>query len=299
MNFDRFRDILKDGQIRMNEPMSRHTTLGIGGAADCFLMPEGAGELLRVITAAKEEGIPFFILGGGANLLVRDKGIRGAVIATKGLRSLSRDGLSITAGAGVPTAAAARLAAEAGLSGLEFAGGIPGSIGGAVYMNAGAYGGETASLISSVTAVTEDGNIRRYSRSDLDYGYRKSPFMESGEIILEVILALEKGEKEEIKAKMAVYNKSRREKQPIDARSAGSTFKRPKDHFAGAMIEELGLKGFAVGDAAVSEKHAGFLINRGHATAADMLALIDAVTEKVASHYGIILEPEVQIVGEE
>lgn len=299
MNFDCFREILRDEQIRIDEPMSRHTTLGIGGPADRFLVPEGRDELCRVIETAVREHIPFFILGGGANLLVRDKGIRGAVIATKGLRGLTRKGTQITAGAGVPTAAVARLAAEAGLSGLEFAGGIPGSIGGAVYMNAGAYGGETAALISSVTAVSADGRARRYERSELAYAYRRSPFMETGEIILEAEFTLREGNKDEIRETMAAYNRSRREKQPVDARSAGSTFKRPEGHFAGAMIEELGLKGFAVGDAAVSEKHAGFLINRGHATAADMLGLIEAVTEKVAARYGVTLEPEVQIVGEE
>lgn len=300
MNFTIFSSILKKEQIRLGEPMARHTTFGIGGPADCFLMPASKEELRQVCAAAQREGLPFFIIGGGANLLVRDGGIRGVVISTGRLQSLRADGGVIVAEAGVATARTARFAMEQGLSGMEFAGGIPGTIGGAAFMNAGAYGGEMSRIVRSAVTCSADGKLHSYGREEIDYAYRHSLFMDRPqEVLLELTLALTPGDKEEIRARMADYDRRRHEKQPLEARSAGSTFKRPEGHFAGAMIEELGLKGYSVGDAAVSSKHAGFLINKGRATCADMVALIRDIQARVKARYGVDLEPEVQIIGED
>lgn len=300
MNFDRFSSILKKEQIRLHEPMARHTTFGIGGPADCFLLPADKEELRRVCAAAREAGVPFFIVGGGANLLVRDGGIRGAVICTGRLQSLRREGTRLIADAGVSTARAARFAIEEGLSGMEFAGGIPGTLGGAAFMNAGAYGGDMAHIVDSAVTCGADGELHRYGREEIGYAYRHSLFMDRPqEVLLELTLSLTAGDPADIRVRMDEYSRRRREKQPLEARSAGSTFKRPEGHFAGAMIESLGLKGFSVGDAAVSSKHAGFLINKGRATCADMLALIREIQSQVKARYGVDLEPEVQIIGEE
>lgn len=298
MNFEPFYHILKKEQIRLQEPMSRHTTFGIGGPADCFLMPSSAEELRQVCRLVRELSLPFFIVGGGANLLVRDKGIRGAVIFTGRMQALRAEGERLVAASGVSTARAARLAMENGLSGMEFAAGIPGTIGGAAFMNAGAYGGEMAQIVEAVVTCDAEGQAHRYDRAALRYRYRHSRFMESPEVITEVVLHLTQGDPAEILARMNDYNRRRHEKQPLESRSAGSTFKRPEGHFVGAMLEESGLKGYAVGDAAVSMKHAGFLINQGRASCEEMLALIGEIQAKVKERYGVNLEPEVQIVGE-
>lgn len=300
MNFERFSSILKKEQIRLREPMARHTTFGIGGPADCFLLPADREELRQVCEVIREESLPFFIVGGGANLLVRDGGIRGVVICTGRMQGLRQEGCRIVAAAGVSTAKAARFAMEHGLSGMEFAGGIPGTVGGAAFMNAGAYGGEMSRIVASAVTCGADGTFRTYDREQIDYAYRHSRFMEPPqEVVTELTLELTPGDPEEIRRRMEDFNARRHEKQPLEARSAGSTFKRPKGHFAGAMIEELGLKGFSVGDAAVSSKHAGFLINKGKATCADMLALIGEIQRRVRERYGVELEPEVQIIGED
>lgn len=299
MNFEKFSSILKKEQIRLHEPMARHTTFGIGGPADCFLMPADREELRRVCAVIREEEMPFFIVGGGANLLVRDGGIRGAVICTGRLQQIRQEGRYIVADAGVSTARTARFAMERGLSGMEFAGGIPGTIGGAAFMNAGAYGGEMSRIVASAVTCGADGVIHRYDRDQIGYAYRHSLFMDRPqEILLELTLELTPGDPETIRSEMDEYNRRRHEKQPLEARSAGSTFKRPEGHFVGAMIEELGLKGYSVGDAAVSSKHAGFLINKGRATCAEMLTLIHEIQARVKERYGVDLEPEVQIIGE-
>ena len=296
---DLFLSFLKPGQVREGEPMSRHTTFGIGGPADLFLMPSTPEELQLSLKTAKQAGLPVFIVGGGANLLVRDKGIRGVVIHTGHLRYIKVRDHYMTVSSGMSTAEVARAALAHQLAGLEFASGIPGSIGGAAYMNAGAYGSEMAEVIVSATIYDYDGHIHRYEKDDMDYGYRHSRFMERREVILDITLSLQPGNEAEIKARMDDLNGRRRLKQPLDKRSAGSTFKRPAGHFVGTMIEELGLKGFSVGDAKVSEKHAGFLINDGHASCRDMMALIAEVQKRVKEAYHVDLRPEVQIVGEE
>lgn len=297
-HFDRFSEILKESQIRFGEPMSRHTTFGIGGPADCFLTPATELEMQAVLRVIEEERLPFFVLGGGANLLVRDKGIRGVVISTSRLQSLRREGNHVIAGSGVPTVHAARFAQEEGLSGMEFASGIPGTVGGAAFMNAGAYGGEMSKIIVSAVTCDDMGNFHTYNKGDIAYEYRHSLFMDDPQAILSITYELVPDDKQEIKARMDEFNRRRQEKQPLDARSAGSTFKRPEGHFVGAMIEELGLKGFSMGEAAVSEKHAGFLINKGGASCADMLMLIREVQRQVKARFGVDLEPEVQIIGE-
>lgn len=278
--------------------MARHTTMGVGGAADWFLLPETEKELAALVKTLSVAGVPYFVLGGGANLLVRDKGIRGVVIATNRLNGVNISGNKITTLTGTPTMTVARAACEAALSGLEFAAGIPGTIGGAVYMNAGAFGGEMAQIVRRVTTMDGTGTYHSYERSALSYEYRHSRFMDSPEIIVTVELELKKENRETMAARMLEYQRRRRETQPSE-RSAGSTFKRPAGISAAKLIDDLDLKGFSVGDAAVSEKHAGFVINRGLATCADVLTVMEEVRRRVQEYYGISLEPEVRIVGEE
>ncbi len=297
-NFDSFLHVLKKEQIRLAEPMSRHTTFGIGGPADCFLTPGTEEEMRAVFHIIHEEGLPFFVLGGGANLLVRDKGIRGVVIFTGRLQSIRREGNAVIAGSGVSTARAARFALDEGLSGMEFASGIPGTVGGAAFMNAGAYGGEMSKIVVSATTCDEAGIFHTYNKEEIGYAYRHSLFMDDPQTILSITFSLTPGDRGDIQRRMDDFNARRHEKQPLEARSAGSTFKRPTGHFVGAMIEELGLKGFSMGDAAVSDKHAGFLINKGGASCEDMLALIHEVQKRVKERFGVDLEPEVQIIGE-
>lgn len=294
-----FSSFLRRNQIKLNEPMSCHTTFGIGGAADCFVMPETIEELQKVIVEVTKANVPFFILGGGANLLVRDKGIRGVVIYTGRLQSIIHEGNRLRVAAGVSTTKAAKAAMEHGLSGMEFAAGIPGTIGGAAYMNAGAYNGEMADIVVSVLSCNRNGQLSVYNKSKLHYDYRHSLFMENGEIIVEITVELALGNIRDIEVMMEEFNRRRRMKQPLEKKSAGSTFKRPAGYFVGQMIEEMGLKGFAVGDAKVSMKHAGFLINDGHASCTDMMNLISEIKRRVFDGYGVELMTEVQIVGEE
>ena len=289
--------VLPTERIRRDEPMARHTTMGVGGPADWFLLPETAEELTALAQALLAADVPYFVLGGGANLLVHDKGIRGVVIAMNRLSGIDISGNKITALAGTSTAAVARAAYEAALSGLEFAAGIPGTIGGAAYMNAGAFGGEMVQVVRRITTLDEAGAQHMYDVSELSYTYRHSRFMEHSETIVSVEMALLPGNKETMAARMEEYRQKRRETQPSD-RSAGSPFKRPEGIAAAKLIDDLGLKGFSVGGAAVSEKHAGFVINRGHATCADVLAVMEEIRNRVQARYGILLEPEVRIVGE-
>ena len=296
--YEIFSNILNENQIKLNEPMSKHTTFGIGGIADCFVQPETVSQLQQVVKILKKYNSPIFILGGGANLLVRDKGIRGVVISTVGLKNIECKGNKISVNSGVSIAKVAHFAAKNGLSGMEELSGIPGSIGGGVFMNAGAYGGEMSHIVENVTTCDFDENFKEYSNFEIDYNYRHSVFMDNGDIIVNVTLTLKNGNINEIKQKINEYNSRRREKQPLDKRSAGSTFKRPKGHFVGKMIEELGLKGFSVGDAKVSTKHAGFLINDGNASCEDMLELIGEIQRRVKETYKVDLYTEVQVIGE-
>ena len=279
--------------------MKNHTTFRVGGPADIFLTPS-AEELPTVLSVCREEQMPVTVIGNGSNLLVGDQGIRGVVICIgSGMRGIRVDGEKIFLEAGVTLAAAAQQAAKAGLAGLEFASGIPGTFGGAVVMNAGAYGGEMKDVIVSVRVISEDGEILTLSKEELDLSYRHSVIPERGYLVIdgELLLTREK-DPDQITERMEELKKKRIEKQPLEYPSAGSTFKRPEGYFAGKLIMDAGLRGFSVGGAAVSEKHCGFVINKGNATAADICALMDEVTRIVKEKYAVTLEPEVKKVGE-
>ena len=295
----RLEQILTKDRIRQNEPMKNHTTFRVGGPADIFLTPS-AEELPAVLSVCREEQMPVMVIGNGSNLLVGDQGIRGVVICIGfGMRGIRVDGEKLFLEAGVTLAAAAQQAAKAGLTGLEFASGIPGTFGGAVVMNAGAYGGEMKDVIVSVRVISEDGEILTLSKEELDLSYRHSVIPERGYLVIdgELLLTREK-DPDQITERMEELKKKRIEKQPLEYPSAGSTFKRPEGYFAGKLIMDAGLRGFSVGGAAVSEKHCGFVINKGNATAADICALMDEVTRIVKEKYAVTLEPEVKKVGE-
>lgn len=302
MVFERFKNWLNEnmpGCFRENEPMKAHTSFRIGGPADILVIPSDANQLEKVVKEARTEGIPLTIIGNGSNVLVKDKGIRGVVVKLgNALRSMECRGDKLNAEAGVSLAAIANKAAACGLTGLEFAVGIPGSLGGAVFMNAGAYDGEMRKVVAQVTVLTVEGKIEVLSNEDLEFGYRHSSIQDNGAIIISVEMQLAKGDINEIRAKMADFTKRRTTKQPLDIPNAGSMFRRPPGYYAGTLIEEAGLKGYMVGDAQVSTKHAGFVVNVGNATAADVLRLIGEVQDKVYAHAGVRLEPEVRIYGE-
>lgn len=294
------RGVLGGDAVRLAEPMKAHTSFRIGGPADLFLTPGNTAELAETIQILRRHEIPVFILGNGSNLLVRDKGIRGAVVQLSGrMAALGTDGTTVFAGGGALLSAAAAKAAEAGLAGLEFASGIPGSIGGAVMMNAGAYGGEMKDVLESVDVLTLDLQFETLPVEALELSYRHSSLAERGDIVLGARFRLERDDPQAIQARMAELAEKRREKQPLQYPSAGSTFKRPEGYFAGRLIQDAGLKGKAIGGAQVSEKHAGFLINTGNATAQDMLELIAHCQRAVAEKFGVKLETEIKIVGEE
>ncbi len=277
--------------------MSRHTTFRVGGPADVFAAPRSVEELRLVLRAAADTATPVTVIGGGSNLLVSDGGVEGAVVSLCALRGVARDGDTVTYGAGVPFSAVCREAETSGLSGLEFAGGIPGTAGGAVYMNAGAYGGETGDAVESAFVITPNLEAKLLTREELGFSYRHSALQETGDIAVSVTFSLTPGDPEEIAAKSREYLRLRREKQPLEYPSAGSAFKRPPGGYAGTFIEECGLKGYRVGGAAVSEKHAGFVVNLGGATAGDVVAVMRHVRETVAARTGVTLEPEIRFIG--
>lgn len=286
-------------EYKLNEPMSCHTSFKIGGAADIFISVRSANELSAVFKKCGELNIPHFIIGKGSNLLVSDLGLEGAVISLSGLNGISVSGEEITCGAGAALSDICRVALRSSLTGLEFAYGIPGSIGGAVYMNAGAYGGEISGAVLSAECMTADGSTVKVEAKDMNFGYRKSVFKENGTTVISAVLRLQKGEKKEIEEKMEDYISRRKSKQPLEYPSAGSFFKRPEGYFAGALIEKNGLKGATEGGAQVSCKHAGFIINRGGATAADVMKLSRKVSDTVLAKDGVSLEREVIFIGRE
>ena len=284
--------------ILKNELMKNHTSFKIGGPADEFCQVTSAEEIQELICYAKEKNIPYTIIGNGSNLLVSDKGIRGLVIKiAKGFDSAEVSDTKITASAGILLSKLAKVALANSLSGLEFASGIPGTLGGAVYMNAGAYGGEIRDVVKSVTYL-EDGKIKTADKEELGFGYRKSRFSDSGCIILSAELELKAGDKDKISEKMEDFKERRCSKQPLSMPSAGSTFKRPEGYFAGKLIEDAGLKGFGIGGAMVSEKHSGFVVIQGGATARDVLNLIEHIQKTVYEKFGVTLDTEVKMLGE-
>ncbi len=283
--------------VKQNECMKNHTSFKIGGECDYFVIPKNPEQLKAVIKKANELKMPYFILGKGSNLLVSDSGIEGVVISLSGFADISVNGDEITAGAGVSVALLCTTAFENGLSGLEFAYGIPGSVGGGLYMNAGAYGGEFSDTVIKAEYLTNDGEIKVISINDMALGYRTSVFKTNGGVILSATFRLKKGDKAEIKAQMDDFLNRRKTKQPLEYPSAGSTFKRPTGYFAGALIEQNNLKGVSVGGAMVSEKHAGFVINYNNATANDVKILMAKIQQVIKENNGVELEPEVIFVG--
>lgn len=300
MNYVGLKAFLNDNKISFteNEPMKRHTTFKIGGAARIFAEPKTPKQLAALVNFCKTEAIPYFILGKGSNLLVSDEGIEGVVISTLSLEHIELSSAdTVQCGAGAVLTNLCTFALKNSLSGLEFAFGIPGSVGGAVYMNAGAYGGEIKDCIVSATVLTVDGEIRVVKAEDMRLGYRTSIFKTDNSVILSAEFKLNKANAEEIRARMDDFITRRKTKQPLEFGSAGSTFKRPEGYFAGALIEEAGLKGFSIGDAQVSEKHAGFVINRANATAEDVAKLVEHIKATVLEKSGVLLEPEIIFVG--
>ena len=294
-----FCDLLGEDRVFTEEAMSQHTTFKIGGPADYFLMPDKGEDVGRVIKICKEKEIPYFILGNGSNLLVGDGGYRGAVIQIyRNMSLVTVEGNEITAQAGALLSAVAAAAKNASLTGFEFAGGIPGTIGGAVVMNAGAYGGEMKDVLTEVTVMNAEGDIFTLPTEELELGYRTSIIKTAGYIVLEAKIRLKEGDPEVIRETMKDLTIRRTTKQPLEYPSAGSTFKRPEGYFAGKLIMDSGLAGYQVGGAQVSEKHCGFVINAGDATARDVRTLMDNVRDIVYKKYGVTLEPEVKFLGE-
>lgn len=307
--YDKAGEILSADSIKMDEPMKNHTTFQIGGPAKYYVTPTSREQLVQVVGLCRREGMPFYVVGNGSNLLVGDDGYEGVIVSVRCLTSWEEAGehpeasrqdqegqasVMITASAGIPLSRLAKAAAERGLAGFEFAAGIPGTLGGAVVMNAGAYGSEMKDVLCWVRVLDEDGQIRRIKAGDLQLRYRASCIPERGWVVLEAGLLLGRGRPGEIFGKMEEFARRRREKQPLEYPSAGSTFKRPRGHFAGKLIDEAGLRGFRVGDAQVSRKHCGFVVNRGNASAADVMKLCDEVIRRVKETSGVALDLEVK-----
>ncbi len=302
MNLDFYNQLINcidKERVLLDEPMKQHTTFRVGGNADYFVIPQSAEEVKNIVALCKEADMPYYILGNGSNLLVGDKGYRGVIIQIyKEMNHIRIDGDKVIAQAGALLSRVGTATLEAELTGFEFAAGIPGTVGGAVFMNAGAYGGEMKDIIASATVLTQDGDIITINKEDLELGYRTSVIAKKGYVVLEAEYQLQKGDKEAIRARMDELKVQRVTKQPLEYPSAGSTFKRPEGYFAGKLIQDAGLRGFQVGGAQVSEKHCGFVINKDQATAADIQELMRQVSDKVMQEFGVKLEPEVKTLGE-
>lgn len=295
---DTLSGIVGKDNVRMDEPMGAHTTFQIGGPADMYVTPQSAEEVAAVIRACSEASMPLAVVGNGSDLLVADAGLRCVVMQIlDNMASVRVEGSRIIAQAGATNAQVARVALEAGLAGFEFASGIPGTIGGAAIMNAGAYGGEFKDVCVELACVTPAGEFVRVSREEADWSYRHSMMGDAGFIVVEAVLELEPDDAAAIKGRMDDLKARREEKQPLEMPSAGSTFKRPEGYFAGKLIQDAGLRGYRVGGAQVSEKHTGFVVNAGDATAAEVRQLIADVQERVFEQFGVRLEPEVKMWG--
>ena len=284
--------------VRVNEPLKRYTYTRVGGKADYLLFPRNAFELARIVTLANQEGIPWLVLGNASNLIVRDGGIRGFVILFDRLNTVTLDGYVIEAEAGANLMETTKVALFHSLTGFEFACGIPGSIGGAVFMNAGAYGGEIAHILVSAKVLTPDGEIKTIDAKDMQFGYRHSVIQRTKDVVISAKFALKPGDYRRIQQEMQRLNHLRALKQPLNYPSCGSVFKRPQGHFAGQLITEANLKGYRIGGVEVSTKHAGFMVNVADGTAKDYEDLIAHVIAKVQETAGVVLEPEVRIIGE-
>ena len=302
MNLEFYNELIQkidEKRVLQQESMAKHTTFRVGGPADYFVTPKTIEEVQAAIALCKAHNLPYYVLGNGSNLLVGDKGYRGVIIQLyKEMSAITVEGTKVRAQAGALLSRIGNVALEAELTGFEFASGIPGTVGGAVVMNAGAYGGEMKDILESATVLTQDGEVLTLYNSELELGYRTSVIAKNGYVVLEAVYQLEHGDKEAIRARMDELKVQRVTKQPLEFPSAGSTFKRPEGYFAGKLIQDAGLHGFTVGGAQVSDKHCGFVINKGDATAADVKALIEQVADKVMQEFGVKLEPEVKILGE-
>ena len=297
--YNRLCTITKQENVMKDEPMKKHTTFRIGGPADYFVTPESKEEIQAIVELCKKEEIPYSVIGNGSNLLVSDDGFRGVIIQLyKNMSHIEVEGNAIRAQVGALLSKIAAEALQNGLTGFEFASGIPGTLGGAVVMNAGAYGGEMKDVLTEVTALTQDGEVKVLKKEELDLGYRTSVVGKKGYIALEAVVELQKGNPDEIKATMDDLKERRTTKQPLEYPSAGSTFKRPEGYFAGKLIQDTGLRGFSVGGAQISEKHCGFVINKDHATAKDVAELMREVSDRVEAKFGVPLEPEVKKLGD-
>ena len=297
--YQKLTEWMPEERVKKEEPMRLHTTFRVGGPADLFVSPNSVEEVCKVTALCREEGVPYYIMGNGSNLLVSDQGYRGVIIQFyKEMNDISVEGTLLRAQAGALLSAVANRALLESLTGFEFAAGIPGTLGGACVMNAGAYGGEMKDVLKAVTVLTQEGEVLTLSNEELALGYRTSVIARKHYIVLEAEIALSEGKKEEIQAVMDDLKERRITKQPLEYPSAGSTFKRPEGYFAGKLIQDAGLRGFQVGGAQVSEKHCGFVINKDHATAAEIAELIRQVSEKVEAQFGVKLEPEVKRLGE-
>lgn len=291
--------IITDEQIKLEEPMKNHTTFRIGGPAEIFVTPGSIGEVRDIIAVCRKQAVPYYVMGNGSNLLVSDRGYEGVIIQIfKEMNEIRIEGDTVVAQAGALLSAIANWALEEGLAGFEFASGIPGTLGGACIMNAGAYGGEMKDVVREVTLLTPEGEIRDVPGEQMEFGYRTSMAARTGAVILAARIRLRRGDQEAIRARMEELREKRVSKQPLEYPSAGSTFKRPEGYFAGKLIQDAGLRGFTVGKAQVSEKHCGFVVNKGQATAADVAELMRRVSDKVEEQFGVRLEPEVKRLGE-
>ena len=300
VNFEKkIQEIVGNENIEINALMKNHTSFKVGGPVDILVTPETYKQVQDVILVCNKNSIPFYILGNGSNIIVKDGGIRGVVIKLCKLKNISIDGDTMICGSGALISSVSKKALNSNLTGLEFACGIPGSVGGAAAMNAGAYKGEMSQIIESAVVVTSKGNIRRLSNKELEFSYRTSAVLKYNLTVLEVTFRLKEGNYDDIKEKMKLLTRKRIERQPLEYPSAGSTFKRPEGFYAAKLIEDSGLKGVSVGGAEVSKKHSGFIINKGDASAKDILQLIDIVQKKVKEEFNVELNTEVKIIGED
>lgn len=305
MNDDMVRDVLKeikkiisDKQIFLDVPMKEHTSMRVGGNAKILLLPSNTDEIMETVKYLCENKIPYVVIGNGTNLIVSDSGYNGVIIKlSDNFSSVSVNEDTITAEAGASLVHVSNLACENSLSGLEFAAGIPGTVGGAVVMNAGAYDGEIKDVVSETTCIDRDANVLRLCGEEHQFGYRTSRMQKENLVVLEVKIRLKEGNREEIRNKMKELNRRRREKQPLNYPSAGSIFKRPEGYYAGKLIEEAGLRGYRIGGAQVSEKHCGFIVNTGSASASDVIELIEYIKKRVFETSGVMLQQEVKILG--
>ncbi len=292
-------NIISEERLRWQEPLSLHTSFKVGGPADVMVFPQSIAEIQQLVRVCRQERIPFIVLGLGSNVLFPDRGFRGVVIKLgQALKGWHISGNEIIAEAGIRLAYLSKKAAANSLSGLEFAEGIPGSVGGAVVMNAGAYNGEMSQILSSVSALDRQGDLHTFQLEEMAFSYRSSIFQSGEWIVVSALMKLSSGKRDEIEARMREFARLRREKQPLDMPSAGSTFKRPSGVYVGPLLEKMGLKGFKIGDAQVSTKHAGFIVNCGQATAQDILDLIKHIQQRALAEHNIRLEPEVRIISE-